>query len=221
MKIPPSDFFKAYPEEDSPDFRFCVVENWKNLEQGNLEGRNCDASILNQNLGPKKTKKDKFFAFTLWLHLCFSRPWENGWKYSFKIGYEDKIYRALNDFLDDYPDLPDIQKFKYYLRKENSNKIISSLPFEPALMKLRKTLKFVFAPINPNWDQRVFKKLKLISKFIDIIESEPIIKKSDLMRKLRVKKDECDRLLEKAEEDGFVKIQNFPCKRTWVIYNDR
>lgn len=222
MKLEPLDFIDAFPKENSPDFLNLVTENWKNLIQNNLEGKNCYTAILYRQLKPNRNKRNKFYVFILWLYLCFDRPWEKNWKYSLseKRGkdFYIKISKKLEKLPIDFPNYPETQMLRKYLKKENTKDVISSLSFKSALMKLEEILKFVLSPIRLN--QRIIDQLKIIFKFIDIIESQRWIKKRDLYKKLRIKKDDCDHLLEEAEEDGFVKIQNFPCNSTWVIYTD-
>lgn len=224
MKLEPLDFIDALPKENSPDFLNLVTENWKNLVQNNLEGKNCYAAILYRQLKPKRNKRNKFYVFILWLYLCFERPLEKGWKYSIKEKDPvfDKIYQTLDDLLIEYPDLdlPDIQTLRRYVKKENFKEIISSLPFKQTLMKFEKIFKFVSSPIRMVQDRRAAEQLKLIFKFMDIIESQRWIKKRDLYKKLRIKKDDCDQLLKKAEEEGFVRTKEYTNKTIWITYAD-
>lgn len=77
-------------------------------------------------------------------------------------------------------------------------------------------VRVFISPIYPG----AAKQLKLILKFMNIIKSQRYVKKRDLMRKLRMKKRDCDRLLKKAEEQGLVKTKEFTDKTVWITYEN-
>lgn len=57
-----------------------------------------------------------------------------------------------------------------------------------------------------------------MDKLIEVVKAERYITKRDLYKKLRIKKDECDQLLKKAEERDLVKVREFTAKTVWIIY---
>lgn len=224
MKLEPPEFIDAYPKENSRDFKNQVNEKFKDMLQNNLEGKNCYLDILYDQLKPKRNKRKIFTVLIMWLYMCFERPWEKEWKDSIKendpVIY--KIYKTLDDFFTENPDfdIPDIQTFRKYLKSENFKEIILSLPIKPILMKLTEILKFAFSPVKMFLDPRTVEQVELISKFINIIESQRWIKKRDLYRKLRIKKDDCDQLLKKAEEGDFIRTKEFTDRTVWITYTN-
>lgn len=218
-----ADFDKIFPKEGSPDFNKHVRQNWGNLNVEKIEGKYCQAAILYQISKPKRNKLNKFYIFILWLFLCLERPWEKNWKYSLsEKGGKDiwvKIDKILSNIPEDFSDTwyPDIQTIRKYMKEEDCKKKVVAVILGPNFIKFSKTLWWVLnKPVFKKLDR---KRIKYLFKFMNILETQRIIRKWDLMRKFQADKGYFDFLLKKAEKEKFIKIKKFPHNSAWIIYN--
>ncbi len=217
MKLRYEDFEDPFPQEDSPDFMDRVSRNWENLRNNDIESEDCYALILHKKFKPNRNKVNKFYSFCLWLFLCLDRPWEKNWKLPISEKKYDQIYSVLNVLADSYPDLPDIQTIRKRVKKENFEEIVAFLPFRPMFMKIGETFRASKIYIQENFP---YKELKLLHRFHELIKTERIITKREIMRRLKIERDYCEFLIKKAEEENIITLHQAPKNRLWIIYSD-
>lgn len=212
-----NNFERAFPEESSPDFLERVAWNLKNLLEERMEKDDYCAAFLYSGLKKKEYKLDKFYFFVLWLIFCLERPWKKNWKLSLGKEELDKASDILEKFLGKFPDLPDPQILRWY-RKKFKEYIAEAIFLLPMISKLEEPFKDIFGELfRELWKRNL--GLEITFKFIEEISSQRYYRKRDLMRKLRINKEQCDLLLKWAKDRDLIKLKEFPQGSVWITYN--
>ena len=212
-----ADFDRAFPKKESKNFLERAAQNWKNLMEERIEKEDYYAAILYFQLKTKKYKLDKFYVFILWLILCVKRPWEKGWKFSLSEKDLNEISSLLEKIIKDFPELPDLPTLRKYWRREKFKEDVALTTLVPMLSKLKEPFKDCFEEILKNLKPNLW---EIVFKFIDEISSQRYYTKRDLMRKLRISKDQFDLILKWAEDRDLIKHEKFPQGSVFITWNE-
>lgn len=213
-------FWHFYPYKNSETFIDRVHKNWLNLEAGKITGSDSGAALLYHHF---KTKHHDISVFTAWLIFCLKRPWEQ------------MTLETLNDFID-----INIKEWRCSLsdclfKNEISNIFIKAFgnkaPDLPDLQAIRKLMikkefikKALWLPFSTNPKFTLFGKIfeskdvKDILKTLEYISLKKYVKKRDLMRHFRFRKNQCDSLLRRPIVRDAIEVKKYPCRTVWITY---
>lgn len=217
------DFDRAFPKVDSEDFLKRAAQNWKNLVEETIEEDDYYLALLYFGLKTKGYKLTEFNVLILWLILCFERPWKKNWRVSLseRKGKDIwiKIRKILVELEVDFSSYqyPDLRTLRGYIKKEKFKDHVIETTLIPMLSKLEEPFKAFFVDL--------FKELKsnqwkTVFRFMDEMSSQEHYRKSDLMRKLRIKKEQFDLILKWAKDLGLIKLKEFPQGTVFIIWNE-